>query len=386
MRSLPRVLGALRPYWLITLGAAISLLFVTIVSLWTPLILRQIIDAGITPADVNQILIGALLLVGVALVRGVFSFLQGFWSEQASQGVAFELRNQLFAKIQNLSFSYHDQAQTGQLMTRITSDVEQVRTFISIGLLQSISAIAMLIGSVALLFSISWQLALVVLLTLPAMGGVMVGFLRIIRPLFTEVQQRLGVLNTTLQENLAGARVVQAFAREAHESERYDAANSALLAINVKALRGLANSFPLLFLIANLGTLAVVWIGGYQVIGGTLSLGELVAFNTYLALLIMPIMMLGMIVAQLARAGVSAERVFEILDLNNEIVDKPGAQPLPPVTGRVAFEQVSFGYGKRTAAAPPRAPFGGDDGLIGGDHGPHRGREEHDHQSAATVL
>jgi ATP-binding cassette subfamily B multidrug efflux pump len=344
MKSLQRAMTYLRPYWLITLGAFLSLLLVTAASLAAPQMLRLVIDRGIRDGD-QVILIGATLaLIGVAAVRGVFSFTQGFWSEKSSQAVAYDQRNALFAKLQSLSFSYHDRAQTGQLMTRITSDVEQVRTFIGMGLLQMVSALALLVGSVVALFSMNWRLALIILLTIPATVFVLLRFMRAVMPTFGLIQKKLGALNTVLQENLAGVRVVQAFAREPYEAARYTAMNDDLLDVNLRLLRAFSNNFPLIFLIANLGTLAVIWIGGHQVIGGTLSLGDLVAFNTYLSLLLMPIMMLGMISAQISRAGVSAARIFEILDARSEVVDRPGAAPLPSVGGRVAFEDVSFRY------------------------------------------
>ncbi|MBK9941637.1 MAG: ABC transporter ATP-binding protein [Kouleothrix sp.] len=344
MKSLQRALMFLRPYWLITLGAFLSLLLVTAANLAGPQILRVVIDSGIRDGNQAALLWATGALIGVAAARGLFSFTQGFWSEKASQSAAYEMRDALFAKLGNLSFSYHDQAQTGQLMTRITSDVEQVRSFIGAGLLQVVSAIALLLGSLVALFSTNWRLASITLLTIPVMMAVLVRFMRLLQPLFGQLQKKLGALNTVLQENLVGVRVVQAFAREEYEIQRYTALNDQLLDTNLLAVRGMASAFPLIFLISNLGTLAVIWVGGHQVIGGTLSLGQLVAFNTYLALLIMPIMMLGMIMAQLSRASVSAERIFEVLDTPNEVADRPGAQPLPLAQGRVAFEHVSFRY------------------------------------------
>jgi len=344
MKSLRRALVYLRPYWLTAVGALLSLLLVTAANLLSPQILRFVIDQGISAGDLQALIWSTAALLGAAVVRGLFSFTQGYLSEKVSQSAAYEMRNALFAKIENLSFSYHDQAQTGQLMTRITSDVEQVRTFLGSGLLQLVSAIVLLLGSMAVLFSMNWQLALITVLTVPAMFVILAQFMRVVRPLFGQVQARLGELNTVLQENLVGIRVVQAFAREPYESARYSVTNQQLLDANLLTIRGLAASFPLIFLISNLGTLAVIWFGGYQVIGGALSLGELVAFNTYLSLLIMPIMMLGMIIGQLSRASVSAERMFEILDAENAVVDRPGALALPEVIGRVAFEHVSFRY------------------------------------------
>lgn len=374
MNSLQRALGFLKPYWLITLGAFISLILMTGANLVSPRILSDIIDRGISNGDTEHLLWASLLLVGIAVIRSVFTFTQGYWSEKSSQAAAYDMRNGLFSKIQNLSFSYHDRAQTGQLMTRITSDVDQVRTFIGMGVLQLVSAVAMLLGSIFALVSMNWQLALLVLLTVPAIAIVLGYFIRVVRPMFSQVQARLGVLNTVLQENLAGVRVVQAFAREPYEHNRYTTANQSLLDVNISTVRAMSLSFPLVFFISNLGTLMVVWFGGHQVIGGTLSLGELVAFNSYLALLIMPLMQIGFISAQIARAGVSAERIFEIIDAQSEVTDKPGAQQLPPIQGEVTFENVKFGYFVKAgaeekptepAATKPKGPPAGMGGWGG---------------------
>jgi len=257
MKSLQRALMFLRPYWLITLGAFLSLLLVTAANLAGPQILRVVIDSGIRDGNQAALLWATGALIGVAAARGLFSFTQGFWSEKASQSAAYEMRDALFAKLGNLSFSYHDQAQTGQLMTRITSDVEQVRSFIGAGLLQVVSAIALLLGSLVALFSTNWRLASITLLTIPVMMAVLVRFMRLLQPLFGQLQKKLGALNTVLQENLVGVRVVQAFAREEYEIQRYTALNDQLLDTNLLAVRGMASAFPLIFLISNLGTLAV---------------------------------------------------------------------------------------------------------------------------------
>ncbi|MCS6842462.1 MAG: ABC transporter ATP-binding protein/permease [Roseiflexus sp.] len=356
MTPLRRSLIFLKPYLGLTIGAVVSLALAAGANLITPHVLRLLIDQGIAARNPGALAWLAAALVGVAVVRGVFSFASGFWSEKASQAVAYDLRNALFAKIQGLSFSYHDRAQTGQLMTRITSDVEQVRTFIGMGLPQLLNALALIIGCIGAMLLMNWQLALLALLTVPLMAGVIGFFMKVLRPLFDQVQQRLGELNTALQENLVGVRVVQAFAREPYEWQRYNRLNQRLLDVNVQSVRAMSLAFPLVFFIGNLGTLAVIWFGGYRVIDGALTIGDLVAFNTYLALLITPLMMLGMIMAQLTRAAVSAERIFEVLDVESEVRDRPGARPLPPVKGRVAFEHVWFGYGVR-ADGPP-APDG----------------------------
>jgi ATP-binding cassette subfamily B protein len=344
MHSLGRAISYLRPHWLTAVGAVVSLILVTAGNLAIPQLIRWVIDKGITLGQMQAIMWGAAGLVGVAVVRGLFNFTQGYWSEKASQSVAFDVRNALFDKIQSLSFSYHDRAQTGQLMTRLTSDVEMVRQFTGMGLFQFINALIMLFGSAALLLIMNWRLALVALATIPLMLLIIGRFMMVIRPLFEQVQARLGTLNTVLQENLAGVRVVKAFAREPFEADRFRTANQAYFKINLQTVRAFATNFPLFFFMFNLATLGIVWIGGNMVISEGLSLGELAAFMTYLNFMIFPMMMIGMLSAMTARATASARRIFEILDAQSEVADRPGAAPLPPIRGRVAFEGVSFRY------------------------------------------
>jgi ATP-binding cassette subfamily B multidrug efflux pump len=344
MPSLRRAISYLRPYWLIAVGAVASLLLVTAANLAIPQIIRGVIDYGITPGNMQVIILSGLGLVGLALIRGVFNFTQSYWSEKASQNVAFDVRNDLFDKIQSLSFSYHDRAQTGQLMTRLTSDVEMVRQFTGMGLFQFINAIIMMLGSAALMFLLNWRLTLIVLATIPFMLVLVGRFLMTVHPLFEQVQARLGALNTVLQENLAGVRVIKAFAREPFEADRFQSANQAYLKINLQTVRAFAGNFPLIFFVFNLGTLAIVWAGGNMAISEGLSIGELAAFITYLNFMIFPIMMIGMLSAMIARSMASARRIFDILDAESEVTDRPDAVPLPPIQGCVAFEKVGFRY------------------------------------------
>jgi ATP-binding cassette subfamily B protein len=306
--------------------------------------LRVILDDGIAKLDLEQVWYGTELLIGLALLRGIFSFSQAYWSEKLSQSFAFDLRNILFEKIQSLSFAYHDRMQAGQLMTRLTSDVEQVRSFIASALLQFISALIMLVGSVVALFSMNWRLTIIAVLIIPPAMVVLGYFMKVVRPMFSAIQERLSALNSVLQENISGVRLVKAFGRESYEEQRFTVKNDALLEMNLKSVVALSSSFPLIFLINNLGTWAIMWAGGAQVIGGELTIGELLAFNTYLSLLFQPLFMLGMIAAQITRASVSNERIFELIDTDNEIHDAPDAITMPPITGVVTFEHVSLRY------------------------------------------
>jgi ATP-binding cassette subfamily B protein len=339
-----RALSYLRPYRRTAAGAFLSLVLVSASSLISPWLLEFTIDDGISAGNLHNVRLAALALVLVAVVRGIFSFLQGFWSEKASQGVAYDLRNAIYDKLQHLSFSYHDQAQTGQLMTRVTSDVELVRQFVGLGLLQFLSAMTMLIGSAAVLLWVDWKLALAALSVIPAIFLVLGNFIRQVQPRFGQAQERLAALNTVLQENLAGLRVVRAFAAEPAETRRYAAANTSLMEVWLGLMRLFATNFPLIFFLANLGTLIVFWLGGQAVIGGQLTVGQLVAFNGYLALLLMPLFILGGLAAMLSRASASAARVFEVIDAPVEVTDRPGAVDLGPIRGRVAFENVRFRY------------------------------------------
>jgi ATP-binding cassette subfamily B protein len=292
----------------------------------------------------NAILFAGLAIVGFSVVRGLFSFLQAYWAEKNSQALAFDLRNDLFAKIQRLSFSYHDQNQTGQLMIRATDDVEKVRLFIGQGLVQLVSAIVLLVAVLIILFVTNTELVLTALPILPIGLVVFMIFGAISGPLFGKVQQRLSTLNTVLQENLAGIKVVQAFTREKEEQAKFQSAADALLKQQLIVTRVLVFLFPLIFLIANLGQVAVTYFGGRLIINGNLTFGEWQEFSLYLLYLFIPLGQFGFIVTQLGQASASASRIFEILDARNDVIDKPGAQPLPPVQGRVQFENVTFRY------------------------------------------
>jgi ATP-binding cassette, subfamily B, multidrug efflux pump len=285
---------------------------------------------------------GAILIF--AVLRGVFAFLQAYWAERNSQSLAFDLRNALYAKIQSLSFSYHDRNQTGQLMIRATDDVEKVRLFIGQGLLLAVGALILLSGTLIILFTTNISLTLVVLPILPIALILFMFFGAISQPLFEGVQQKLSVLNTILQENLAGIKVVKAFTREKSEQAKFNRAADNLLKQQMTVVRVFSFLFPVVFLVANLGQALVLYFGGQQMIANTLTLGEWQEFSLYLVYVFMPIAQLGIIITQMAQASASAARIFEILDAKSDVQDKPDAIPLPPIEGRVRFENVTFRY------------------------------------------
>jgi ATP-binding cassette subfamily B protein len=334
-----------------TIAAYGALLLATLAQLAVPQLVQNMIDAittGTTVADraiAEQLLINAaLLIVLFAAMRGIFSFVQAFMAEKTSQGLAFDLRNAIFAKVQRLSFSYYDRNQTGQLMIRATDDVERVRLFIAQGLVMAAQAFLLLVGALLILALTNWRLTLVVVPLLPIALVLFMFFGRVSQPLFAQVQIKLSALNTILQENMAGLKVVKAFTREPYEAQRFDSAATALMAQQLHVSRVFSFLFPVIFLIAQLGQAAVLYFGGQQILGGTLNLGEYQKFSLYLVYVFFPLGQLGFIIALMAQASASASRIFEILDAQSDIAEKPGALALPPIQGRVEFRDVTFRY------------------------------------------
>jgi len=349
---LARALTYLRPYWIYSAGAYLILLANTGITLAQPLIIARIVDVGIgggtggasAGGDSAVITNNILLLLGLALVKGLFTYLYGRWTEVASQNVAFDLRNAIHDKLQSLSFSYHDRSESGQLLTRAISDVERIRFLTGRALVTLSQLVVLIIGITISMMLMNVQLALLTMVIVPFMAYASVEFGRRIRPMFRQIQQQVSDLTTRLEQNLRGARIVAAFAQERAEVERLEAENEKLLDLNLNAARLRSGFLPLLSLFASAGAIAVLIYGGQQVIRGELTIGELVAFTTYVGQLLRPTRRLGMIISAISQAVASGVRIFEILDAKSEVADLPGAEPLGRVQGSVSFEGVSFAY------------------------------------------
>ncbi|NJN02622.1 MAG: ABC transporter ATP-binding protein [Leptolyngbyaceae cyanobacterium RM1_1_2] len=351
MQSLQRVLGNLRAYWQLVVGATLSLLLLTGANAVTPQLFRYGIDQGITSKDLTAVLCTAAAMVAVAIARGLFNFGQSYWAEAISQGVAYALRGQIFGKIATLSFSYHDRAQTSQLLTRMTSDIEQIRTFVGTSLVQVVSSVVTLLAIAVILLVMNWRLALMTLAVIPLTGLLLFQFFSKNQTLFGQVQERLGDLNGVLRESLFGVRVVKAFVRETTELKRYTQYNNELFGVYIKTLNAIRNTFPFIFLLSNLITLVVIGFGGAQVMDGSFSVGELVAFNAYLLFILQPVLLIGFAAPVIAQAAASAERVYEVIDAAVEIRDRPNALPFEGCGGRITFENVWFRYPGATTSA-----------------------------------
>ena len=367
MRGLARVIRYVGPYkWMAVLGLVTTILPV-LMELVTPRMVQFIIDQGIRAGDMVAVWQGSGVMLLAALGGAATTIGQGIARAQISQGIAFDLRNDMFRHIQRFSFANLDRMQTGQLMTRVSNDVDVARMFLSAGLALLLRTVLMVIGSLAMMLIIDWQLSLVMVAMLALSGAVIFWLLRVVGPLFSIVQQKLGRLNTQVQENLAGVHVVKAFVREQHEIDLFNVQNQEYMEQNIKVGRYLAVVMPVLLVLTNVGATMAIWRGGLDVIGGRLTIGELVAFSNYMLIGMSPLLLLSNILSMISRAEASAKRIVEVLDT------EPAIQaPLSPIVakepeGEITFENVSFHYsGSRIGVAPGSSVNGGEDALTRG--------------------
>jgi ABC-type multidrug transport system fused ATPase/permease subunit len=345
-----RVLALLRSYRLRLALALLCTAGAAGFALAMPQLIRWAIDFGIGRGNVAALATAALAVVGAALLRGVFAYGQQYLSEWVAQRVAYELRNQLYDRLQRLSFAFHDRAQTGQLMSRATQDVEAVRLFVNFGVLRLAYLALLLLVVLAFMAWSDWRLTLVAWAFVPLIVWRSTAMSLSLRPLWLRVQEGMGRLTTVLQEALAGFRVVKAFGREEYEGRRFAAEAQALFADSYAASRIQAVQGPLLNGLWMLAIIAVLLFGGWQTRNGALTAGELAAFLLYLTLLQMPVRALGWVVAVYTRALSAAQRIYEVLDAEPEVKERPGAIVLRDVKGHVRFEGVSFSYDSRSPA------------------------------------
>ena len=349
MRSLRRTARFLAPYRLLILGTFITVVLPVAMELAVPRLMQNVIDQGILQRDLNAIWRGSAAMFLAALVGALTTFGQGVFRARLSQALSFDIRNELFRKVMTLSHPDVDQLQTGQLITRLTSDVDIVRMFTSVGLSLLLRALLMVTGSLILMTTVDPPLSLTIWIMLMLTGIVLRWVFVRATPLYAIVQQRLAALNVVVQENLAGMSEVRAFVQEKAQIRRFGEANEALVDQNIRVGRLIAISLPLIALFTHLGLVAMAWFGGTSVILDRLSLGQLVALNSYLMIGLTPLLLLSGMLAMFSRATASAQRIWEILDAE-PAVQAPPAAPRA-VQGRIEFRHVDFAY-TRQARSP----------------------------------
>jgi len=320
------------------------LMGVVVADLLIPRLTQRVIDQGIARQDVGMILTTSLLMLGAAALSALFAIGNTLLSVRVAQSASADLRSEIVRKVQTFSFGNLDRIQTSQLLVRATSDVNAVQLIVQMSLRMFTRAPLWMLGSVFMLITTSARLALLMLALIPVILGIIWFFLTTARPLFLSVQEKLDRLNQVLQENLAGVRVVKAFVRVEHENARFDQANIGLTDENVKVMQLIAVLIPTMLVLVNLGIVGVVWFGGNLAIAGDFTVGEIVASINYMGYSLFPMMMLGGMIGPLSAADASAARIWEVLDSTPDVQNRPQARALPDVTGRVAFENVTFSY------------------------------------------
>jgi ATP-binding cassette, subfamily B, multidrug efflux pump len=339
-----RMMRYLRPYRRQAISSYAALIIAILLQLAVPLLVRQIINSAISVGDRRFLTLAALGIVVVTLAQSTFMYTRSYWLQYLAERVAYDLRNEMYEHLEHLSFSYYDTAQTGQLLSRATEDVNNIRRFFMFGLRMAAQSGLLLLGVAIIMLRLNWQLALLALATVPFMLWVTLWFSTSIRPLFLRAQTQFGVAMTALQENLAGVRVVRAFAREDFEIAKFERETTALYDRQMDAARRWTFVFPLMSFITGFGTAAIIAFGGSAAIRGDLQIGTLLAFYLYLNMLADPVRNVGWIVNNVARAQASAERVFEVLDKKPQIVSPPEPYRPEAMRGHVVLDNVQFAY------------------------------------------
>ena len=344
MRTLYRILRSLRPYYPQVTLMLFCLVVVTAASLTTPSIIQFVIDQGVLKRDASVMVQAGLLVAGLGLVRAVFGFGRRYAGEWLVNRVGYDFRNRLYNKIQRLPFDYHDRAQTGQLMSRCTEDVSALSRFVGQSGVDMLNIILLLGGIVVLLFRQSSSLMLIGLGPLVLLAGITIYMGAVLNPMYLNVDQALGDVSSAVQENLSGVQVVRAFARELFERDKFARSNRRLWFARTDMLATWGLFMPTMTIMVMAATGLILWFGGQMVMAGTLSLGELVAFNAYLLLLAAPVQGLGFTVQAVGEAVAGGTRIYEILELPEDIQSPAHPEPLPALVGEVHFEDVSFAY------------------------------------------
>ena len=345
MKDILKLRSYIAPYWKQSLLALFLLTSVVFMDLAIPRLIQRIIDQGIGQKNLAVVLNTTLIMLGLTLLSAFFAIGNNILSVRVGEGYGRDLREALFMKIQTFSFGNLDRLQTGQLMVRLTSDIMMMERIVRISIRIGTRAPLLMVGSILLMVSTDSRLALTILPLLLVTGVVIAIFISRTQPLYLTVQRKLDALNTVLQENIAGVRVVKAFTRGEYEAGRFATTNQDYTGRSISVMQVQAFLMPALQFMINLGIVLVIWVGGLQSIDGRLSLGQIVAFTNYLLTTMTPLVIMANLAQVLAAANASAERINEVLENEVEVKDNPAACRLPDtISGRVVFEDVCFSY------------------------------------------
>ena len=345
MKHMRKLLRFVKPYWRRAVVALVLLTTLVFLDLSIPRLVQRIIDQGINAKNMTVVLQTSAMMLGISLLSTLIAVGNNIFSIQVGEGVARDLREALFIKIQNFSYGNFDQFSTGKLMVRLSSDTTAVQRLVQVSLRIGTRAPLLMIGSIVMMISTDSRLALILSPLILITSVIIVFFVVRMEPLFRSVQQRLDRLNTVLQENISGVRVVKAFVRASFENQRFEDVNEDFTERTIRVMRFMSTMTPAMTIFVNIGMVIVIWSGGLQSIRGELSIGQIIAFTNYLLTTMGPLTMMTMLSNTWANGFASAQRVNEVLDTVPEVQDAADAHSLPAHTaGRVAFENVSFYY------------------------------------------
>lgn len=345
MNEFKKLLHFARPYWKLAVFSLVMLVAMVGFDLAVPRLVGRIIDKGIRQKDLTVVMTTSAIMLCISMLSALVAVLNSISSIRVGENIARDLREAIFVKIQNFSYGNIDRFSTAKLMVRLMSDTAAVQRLFQMSLRIGTRAPLSMIGSIVLMFVTSKTLALAMMPILVVSGIVIVFFSTRLEPFFRTVQQRLDRLNTVLQENIAGARLVKAFVRGKYEADRFDTANASLAQENIHVMQLMASMSPILTLLINIGIVLVVWLGGLQTIHGNLSLGQIIAFTNYLMATLQPLTMMTQLSNNWANGLASAKRINEVLDAEPEVAELPDATSLPsPIQGEIEFDHAGFHY------------------------------------------
>ncbi len=344
MKHLLRIHILLKPYLWQTVLNLLILLSMTGLSLVVPRVIRSVVDEGLLKGQTPFLIQSALVLLGLGLASALLSLFQRYLSQWVASHIGYDLRNRLYDHMQYMPFSFHDHSQTGQLISRCIEDVRAIQDFLGGSLIDLSQLVLLSVGIIVIMFTDNWKLALIALVPIVPLVWVASNFGKQLSVLFYAVDTALGDLSARLQENVTGAQVVRAFAREPYEIERFDEMNQTYFDARVRVVSSFGTVMPTTTILVTISTILILWFGGQMVIDGTMTVGQIVAFNAYLLLLATPVQQLTPVVNAAGEASAGAQRAWEILDHQPEIQSPPHARVLPTLTGKVEFRNVSLRY------------------------------------------
>ncbi|MCI7611595.1 MAG: lipid A export permease/ATP-binding protein MsbA [Selenomonadaceae bacterium] len=344
MKNYLRLLAYIKPYKKRLAAAVVCIVMAAGANLYLPWIIKDMIDDVLMSKDMMMLnLIAAGILV-VMFTRGVFYYGQSYLVSYVGQRVIIDVRSVLFRKFQKMPLSYYDRQQTGTVMSYITNDVSAMQSAIVDNLIELVTESSILIGSLAMMIYLDWKLSLLTLMTIPLVGFAMKIFGRKLKRSSTVIQERAAEITSLLQESISAIRVVKSFVRETYEIRRFEEQNWKNFQAAMKNVKLSSLLTPTVEFLAAIAVTFIVWFGGYEVVNEVITAGELVAFLTYAVNLANPVKRLSRVYAAIQKAMAAADRVFEVMDLDEKITDVPGAKPLPPIKGQVEFKDITFSY------------------------------------------